>query len=192
LKLQKKVITCAADAVQVSTLSAYLKKSLSFEETFGYETKYKRELLGLEKNHYTDAICVGLSEGERVQLPNVIYKKTSVPLGDYQQTSGYHSEKRIPTGKIFGCRKFDKVEWLNQELFIKGRMSTGYAVLMDIDGNTVNLRPMAKLKAVKRIFARKTCLISQIVIENSLSHITSFSSVNTENLSSLSQEFMTL
>ncbi len=31
-------------------------------------------------------------------------------------------------------RKFDKVKYFGKEYFIKGRMSSGYAVLMDIDG----------------------------------------------------------
>lgn len=192
LKLQKKVSMHTADAVQVSTIAAHLKKVLSFEETFGYETKYKREQWGLKKEHYIDAICIGLSEGEVVELPSMLYKKTCVSLGDYRQTFGHHSEKSIPTGKIFGIRKFDKVKWLGQELFIKGRMSTGYAVLMDIDGNTVNLRPMAKLKNVKRLSARKTCLIAQMLTGNSLSNITSSLSANTENPFFLNPELANL
>lgn len=43
LKLQKKHKPNTTDAVQVSTIGCYLKKSLPFEETFGYETKFKRE-----------------------------------------------------------------------------------------------------------------------------------------------------
>ncbi len=182
LKLQKKQQVKTADAVQVSTIGAYLKKSLEFEETFGYETKYKRELLNLKKEHYIDAICIGLSEGETVQLPEFFYKKRCIPLGDYKQTAGSSSEKSIPTGKIMGFRKFDKVKWQDQELFIKGRMSTGYAILMDIDGNTVPLKPIPKFKTMKRVTARKSCLISRIPIENSLSNTTSFSSANTEKI----------
>ena len=190
LKLKKKTQIHTADAVQVSTIATYLRKSLQFEETFGYETKYKRELWGLKKEHYIDAICVALSDGEIVQLPDVLYKKKCVPLGDYQQTAGRHSEKSIPTGKILGFRKFDKVEWLGQELFIKGRMSTGYAVLMDIDGKTVPLKTMAKLKIAKRISARKSCLITQVPIENFLSTLPLSS--NRKNLSSITKELVNL
>lgn len=165
LKLQKKRVF-TKDAVQVSTTGAYLKKSLFFEETFGYETKYKRELLNYPKSHYADAVCTTLGDGEIVQFPRIVYQKKCIPLGDYQQTKGSHSEKLIPTGKILGFRKFDKVEWLGQELFIKGRMSTGYAVLMDITGKTIDFRPMPKMKLLKRLTARRSCLISQIFIEN--------------------------
>jgi 5-methylcytosine-specific restriction endonuclease McrA len=192
LKLQKKRRPNTIDAVQVSTISSTLKKNLAFEETFGYETKFKRETLGLPKEHYIDAICVGLSEDEVPKLPDAIYKKACIPLGDYKQTAGSHSEKSMPTGKIMGIRKFDKVEWLGQELFVKGRMSTGYAVLMDIHGNTVPVKPMAKMKGIERISARKSCLTIQIATENFLSNTTSFSSANIENPFSKNREYVNI
>ena len=181
LKLQKKRKPNTADAVQVSTIGTYLKKSLSFEETFGYETKFTREGLGLPKEHYIDAICAGLAGGEVPILPDVLYKKMCIPVGDYKQTAGKRSEETIPTGKIMGIKKFDKVSHLGQELFVKGRMSTGYAVLMDIDGKTVKLKPMAKFKTITRVSARTSCLTSRIPIESSPSSITSSLSANTES-----------
>ncbi|MCX6990919.1 MAG: hypothetical protein NTX49_07665, partial [Chlamydiae bacterium] len=68
-----------------------------------------------------------------------------------------------------------------QELFVKGRMSTGYAVLMDIEGKTVNLKPMAKLKKITRISARRSCLTSRIPLENPLLNTMVFPSANTES-----------
>ncbi len=88
----------------------------------------------------------------------VIYKKC-VSDGDYQLYKGIRSEQKIPSGKICGFRKFDKVEYLGKEYFIKGRMSTGYAVLMDIFGNKVDLKPIPKLTKMKRIGARKSWII---------------------------------
>jgi RRXRR protein/HNH endonuclease len=192
LNLQKKRRANTTDPVQVSTINAYLKKNLVFEETFGYETKFKREILGLKKDHYVDAICAGLADGEVIQFPNMVYQKVCVASGDYQQTSGSHSEKSIPTGKIMGFRKFDKVEWLDRELFIKGRMSSGYAVLMTIDGKSVNLKPIPKLKVMKRISARKSCLIAPMHIENSRSNTTLFLSANIESSCSLSRKSVNL
>jgi len=72
---------------------------------------------------------------------------------------GVRSEMVIPLGKIMGFRKFDSVEHLGKRYFIKGRMTTGYAVLMDIDGNKIELKPMAKFKKMKRLSARKTWMI---------------------------------
>jgi hypothetical protein len=192
LKLQKRRRENTTDATQVSTITAYLKKNLVFQETFGYETKFKREILGLKKDHYVDAIFAGLSDGEVVKFPNIVYQKVCVASGDYQQTSGSRSEKPIPTGKIIGFRKFDKVEWLNQELFIKGRMSSGYAILMDIDGKTVDLKPIPKLKVMKRISARKSCLITPIHIENFRLKPTSFLSANIESSCSLGKKLVNL
>ena len=178
LKLQKKRQPKTAGAVQVSTINSYLKKNLMFEETFGYETKFKREILGLKKEHHIDAICAAIGYGEIIKIPTLIYQKACVAIGDYQQTSGQRSEKTIPTGKVMGFRKFDKTAWQGLELFIKGRMSTGYAILMDIHGKSVNLKPIPKLKIMKRLSARKSCLISAIHIENSLLNTTSFLSAN--------------
>ena len=66
----------------------------------------------------------------------------------------------IPTGKLFGFRKFDKVLYNNNIYFIKGRMSTGYASLMDIEGTKINFKPIPKFSKMKRISARKCLLIS--------------------------------
>ncbi|MBI5346791.1 MAG: HNH endonuclease, partial [Chlamydiae bacterium] len=180
LKLQKRGKARTTDANQASTISMYLKKSLNCKETFGYETKYKRELLGFKKEHYIDAICVALHDGETIQLPSHIYKKVSIPRGDYQQTSGARSEQPLPTHKIMGFRKYDKVLWNNQESFIKGRMSTGYAILMDIEGKKIPFKPIPKLKTMKRISARKSCLTALMNIENLPSNITLSSSANIE------------
>ena len=63
--------------------------------------------------------------------------------------------KKIPTGKIQGFRKFDKVKYLGKEYFIKGRMSTGYAVLMDIKGNKIDLKPIPKFNKMKKNTSKK-------------------------------------
>ncbi|TXT65176.1 MAG: hypothetical protein BAJALOKI1v1_460011 [Promethearchaeota archaeon] len=49
------------------------------------------------------------------------------------------------TGKIQGFRKFDKVRYEDGEYFIKGRMSSGYAVLIDITGKKKEFKPLLKL-----------------------------------------------
>lgn len=138
-------------------------------ETFGAITKENRQNLGLPKEHYMDAVVIA-SGGNTVTFKNnILYKKKSVSKGDYQQTKGVRSEQRIPTCKIQGFRKFDKVRYFGKEYFIKGRMSSGYAILMDIEGNKIDFSNMPKgfktpkLKNCKRINARKSILISQMV-----------------------------
>ena len=87
-----------------------------------------------------------------------------------QKTKGVRSEQPIVTDKICGFRKFDKVRYFGNDYFIKGRMSTGYAILMDIDGNKVDFSTMPKgyktpkLSNCKRIMARSTEMIQALVI----------------------------
>ncbi len=122
-------------ATQMNSIRVQLLKALpSAEETFGFITKEHRQLMGLPKEHHFDAVSIA-SQGNpvRFRTTTVLYKK-SISDADYQQTKGRRSEQRIPTGKICGFRKFDKVKHLGKEYFIKGRMSTGYAILTDIFG----------------------------------------------------------
>ena len=88
----------------------------------------------------------------------IIFKKC-VSDGDYQLAKGVRSEQKIPVGKIQGFRKFDKVKFNGENYFIKGRMTSGYAILMGIDNQKIDLKPMPKFINMKRISARKTWLI---------------------------------
>jgi len=165
LKKIGKVKSQLKHATQMNSIRVQLLKNLECEETFGFVTKEHRQLLNLPKEHYIDAIVIA-SQGEVVSFKsNQILLKKSVPYGDYQQTKGIRSEQRIPTGKIKGFRKFDKVKYLGKEYFIKGRMSTGYAILMDIEGSKIDFSDAPKgmktpkLVNCKRIQARKTWIM---------------------------------
>ena len=154
-------------ATQMNSIRIQLLKIYpTAKETFGYITKEHRQFMGLSKEHYNDAIAIAsLNNIEntgclnvRYLIDNVIYKKC-ISKGDFQQNKGIRSEQKIPTGKIQGFKKFDKVTYLGKEYFIKGRMSTGYAVLMDIQGNKIDLKPIPKFNKMKRIQARKSWLV---------------------------------
>ena len=139
-------------------------------ETFGFVTKTNRENLSLPKDHYVDA-CVIASSGKLFEPNDTIYQKRRVSKGDYQLTKGVRGEQKIPVGKIQGFRKFDKVKYLGKEYFIKGRMSSGFAVLMDIFNNKIDFSFMPKgyktpkLSNCDKISARRSCLcISQKII----------------------------
>jgi len=45
-------------------------------------------------------------------------------------------------------------------------MSTGYAILMDIDGKKIELKPIPKLSKLIRKNGRKSWIISQKTIKN--------------------------
>jgi len=133
-------------------------------ETFGYITKANRLKLGVDKEHYYDA-CTIATQGNSFKVKSNLYIKRCVSEGDFQKTKGIRSEQSIETKKICGFRKFDKVHYFGNEYFIKGRMSTGYAVLMDIFGETIDFSSMPKghktpkLCNCKRITARTSQII---------------------------------
>ena len=108
------------------------------------------------------------SGGKEFTLNDTIYQKRRVSKGDYQLTKGVRGEQKIPVGKIQGFRKFDKIKYFGKEYFIKGRMNSGFAVLMDIFNNKIDFSHMPKgcktpkLSNCNRISARRSCLcISQ-------------------------------
>ena len=157
-------------ATQMSIVrSQLLKYYINAIETYGYITKENRQNLGLSKDHYIDA-CVIASQGNVFNQNNIIYYKKCVHKGDYQLTKGVRGQQKIPTGKILGFRKFDKVKYLNDEYFIKGRMSTGFVVLMNIFGNKIDFSNQPKgfktpkLSNCERIAARSSVCISQKII----------------------------
>lgn len=146
-------------ATEIGIVKSQLKKRWDFEETFGYETKWKREqVLGLPKTHYNDAVAICCADGELVDINGPVYYKRHISSGDYQQTKGGRSEKRIPTGKLFGLRKFDYIKTPKIAGFIKGKRSRGYFAISDILGNimfcSVNIK-----NNCKRLTARTTTLM---------------------------------
>ena len=141
-------------------------------ETFGFVTKENRNHLSLPKDHYIDA-CVIASGGKEFKLNDEIFYKRRVAKGDYQLSKGIRGEQRIPVGKIQGFRKFDKIKYFGKEYFIKGRMSSGFAILMDIFNNKIDFSYMPKgyktpkLSNCKRISGRRSCLcIYQKITQN--------------------------
>lgn len=154
----KKSIT--KHATEMGILKSQLKKKFGdFIETFGYETKFKREtILNLPKTHYNDAIAICCEEGEIVEtLDNILIKKC-VAKGDCQQTKGVRSEKKLPTGKLFGFRKFDKVKTPEGVGFIKGKRSSGAFVISDVFGNIFK-KSWNATKYLERISARKSIIM---------------------------------
>jgi len=139
-------------------IKATLKKVWDFEETFGYETKFKREvILCLPKTHYFDAVAICCEEGESIKTASHVFHKRHVAKGDYQQTKGIRSEKSIPTGKLFGLKKHDLVKTPQGIGFVKGKRSSGYFALETLLGEKVHASANIKKNTV-RLTARTTTL----------------------------------
>jgi hypothetical protein len=148
-------------ATQMNSIRIQLLKRVEAEETFGFITKEHRQAAGLPKEHGFDAVMIATQGKIPTFGTTMLLAKRCVPDGDYQQTKGRHSEQRIITGKIAGFRKFDKVRYGGKEYFIKGRMSTGYVILMDLLGNKIDLKPIPKFAQMKRVSARTSWSMSQ-------------------------------
>lgn len=149
------------NSIRVQLLKQYPKAI----KTFGMVTKANRLSLGIEKDHHLDA-CVIASEGKPINIECNLIQKQDVAKGDYQQTKGIRSEQHLNARKIFGFKKYDKVRYFGQEYFIKGRMSSGYAILMDIVGNKVDFSYLPKgyktpkMELLTRISARSSQIIA--------------------------------
>lgn len=173
-KIHPKLDGKAKGALKYATQMNSIRKQLfrlypNAIETFGYVTKADRLNLGIDKEHYYDA-CVIATQGNPFNVKSSLYKKRCVPDGDFQKTKGIRSEQPITTKKIHGFRKFDKVRYFGKDYFIKGRMSTGYVVLMDIDGNKIDFSMMPKgcktpkMVNLKRLEARSTWMITTVEV----------------------------
>jgi len=148
-------------AMEINIVASQLRKSdWLFEETFGYETKFKREKFGLPKTHYFDAVSICCKGKEVLQPLNVVLHRRCVSKGDYKQTIGRRSEMRIPTGKLFGLRKFDLIETVKGTGFVKGKRSNGQFVIEDVCGKVLIASVNVK-RSVRRLSARKIVLIER-------------------------------
>lgn len=131
-------------------------------ETFGFITKENRQLLGLPKSHVIDA-CVIASQGKMFDWSLWYFKKKHIPRQDRILAKGVRGERRILTGKIHGFRRYDKVQYMDVDCFIKGRRNSGNFVLSDIDNNSIDFRPLGgranpSYKLITRLNARSSTL----------------------------------
>lgn len=153
-----KQVKDAKHATQMGIIKSQLKKLWDFEETFGYQTKFKREkILGLSKSHANDAIAICYNRETIFPKPTKILYKRHVCSGDYQQTKGKMSEIKIPTGKLFGIRKFDLIKTVKGIGFVKGKRSSGQFSICDIHWNKVSDSVNIKNSCV-RVSSRSTTL----------------------------------
>ena len=154
-------------ATHMNILQNMLKRQLTFTETFGYISKVIREAFNLPKSHCYDALAASVTNQIKLRFKTTqCLIKKCVSKGDYQLTKGIRSEKSINVGKIKGFRKFDKVSYHNVECFIKGRMSTGYAILMNIFGSKLDFGHIPKMGLMKRISSRGSWIINPVTILN--------------------------
>ena len=165
LKLKGKRRSNLRYATQMSIIiSMLLKKYSDAIEIFGYVTKANRENLGLKKDHYIDA-CVIASGGLEFKQSDILYRKRCVPVQSRILTKGVRDEKKIPTGKVHGFRRYDKVEYLGVVCFIKARRIRGDFVLMDIDNNVLDFRCVGGVKNPSHKLLHRMCARSGTICD---------------------------
>ena len=147
--------------------SRLLKEYPNAIETFGFVTTENRNHLKLRKDHYIDACIIAGGGGLEFKELDVIYKKRRVSLQDRILTKGVRGERRLPTGKVHGFKRYDKVRYLGEVCFVKGRRVRDGFVLMDIENSSIDFRDKGgkqnpSYKSIKRVNTRKSILcISQ-------------------------------
>ena len=150
-------------ATHMSIIRSYLlKKYPDAIETFGFVTSENRNHLKLKKDHYIDA-CVVTSGGLEFKELDVIYKKRRVAVQDRVLTKGIRGEKKLPTGKVHGFKRYDRVKYLGEICFVKGRRIKDGFVLMDINNNTIDFRDIGgrqnpSYKSIERLNTRRSIL----------------------------------
>ena len=150
-------------ATQMSIIRSQLLKIYpEAVETFGFVTKTNRENLNLSKKHFIDA-CVVASGGNKFKQLNWLFRKRRVAKQNRQLCKGVRGEMKLPAGKVFGFKRFDKVKYLKEVYFIKARRSKGDFVLMDIENNTLDFRDRGgrgnpSYKLLERLNVRKSVL----------------------------------
>ena len=152
-------------ATEIGIIKSRLRQcGVEHQETFGYVTKFKREQqLHWPKTHANDAIAACLQDGELVCPMGDMLIKAHIAKGDYKQTSGKHSQLTVPTGKLFGLRKGDKVNTPRGVGFVKGKRSSGYFSIANLDGDI--LHASAKVAHCSRISARSTTQLEVISVK---------------------------
>ena len=150
-------------ATHMSIIRGYLlKKYPDAIETFGFVTSENRNHLQLKKDHYIDA-CVVASGGLEFKELGVVYRKRRVSVQDRVLTKGIRGEKKIPTGKVHGFKRYDRVKYLGEICFVKGRRIKDGFVLMDIDNNAIDFRDIGgrqnpSYKSIERLNTRRSIL----------------------------------
>lgn len=156
LKLKPRPVN-TKHATEVSVVASQLRKHFGdFEETFGFITKVDRMEQSLKKRHFIDAAVIA-SKGQSVKLIDKTIVRRYIAKGDYQQTKGARSEKTIPTGKLYGLRKFDLINTPKGIGFVKGKRSSGYFSIGDIHGKAIHNSVKVKTD-INRLSARNITL----------------------------------
>jgi hypothetical protein len=113
-----------------------LKKDFEVEITYGHITKRSRQRLNLPKSHCFDAVAI--ANPKKIENIDKMFKRVCITQKRYRMTQGVRSEKKLPKGELFGFMLWDKVRIGKEIGFIKGKRSSGFFDVCDINGNNIS------------------------------------------------------
>ncbi len=146
-----------------------LRKNFDVNITFGYITKRNRMRLNLPKSHWADAIAI--CNPQKIERTETIFKRVCIPRGRYQLSKGIRSEQKLPNGKLFGFKQWDKVMVNDQIGFVKGRRTSGFFDICDIDGN--NISHSTKYTNLQRLCSTN---VMEVIVSLPMAKVMSFRS----------------
>ena len=154
----KKSLRAAAhtQAGKTATLET-LSEIAPVETTYGYVTKLDREARGLPKTHYYDAVAIACGD-QAVAALDSYEAMRAVAQGAYRQRKGdrSHLVASLPR-EVFGFRQWDKVALPDGRVgFVKGRRSSGYFAVSDLDGSLI--APSISYKKLRLVECSSTLL----------------------------------
>ena len=111
---------------------------VAVDVTYGYQTKYGRQLSGMRKSHSNDAFVIAGGNGQHRAIEQYQFRQVRKQNRKLHKGARSHIKNKV-SRVIFGYRQWDKVHYRGQEYFIKGRRSSGYFSLSDIFGSMAML-----------------------------------------------------
>lgn len=135
-------------------------KGVLLQETYGYVTKYYRDLYKMPKTHINDAFVIsGNFEASRLFKTMLMLPKRSHNRQIHKCKINKGGTRKLNQAPkfMFGYQLFDKVIYKNKECFIFGRRSSGSFDLRRLDGEKISAG--TSYKKLNRILYRKSLLV---------------------------------
>lgn len=166
-KIQEQVKKSLKAAAQTMAGKTYTLESLStiatVTTTYGYITKIDREVMGLPKTHWCDAVAIACG-GNKVEPLGYYENMRAVSRGARKQRQGKHSQRvaRSPY-EVFGFRQWDKVRLPDGTIgFVSTRRKTGSFRIQDVEGREI--RGGITYKELTLLERARTLLVEQRAI----------------------------
>ena len=131
------------------------KLGFKVEKTYGYETKIKRQQLGLEKDHHIDARIIANGKMKRSRHDTRVYSMVKIrnhnrKIFKDKILKGNVKKHNQCEYTVYGFRRYDIVKYDNQFWHINSLRSKGSFQLKQLNSNKITNRNYKKLKLVQK------------------------------------------